>query len=159
MKQHSKSNSKNTTSKEQAKEFPGYPPYPAQDDITRNDKRVEGNLDDEFEQRNPKNASLPDKPANSNTDAPEAETEVEPGEFDVTGEDLEALGPVDLSLDLGEDEQLKQRTNPVDFAGEDLDIPGTSEDDPQEDIGSEDEENNSYSLGGDGHSDLEEGRQ
>jgi hypothetical protein len=33
----------------------------------------------------------------------------------------------------------------------DLDIPGSELDDQQEDIGSEDEENNYYSLGGDNH--------
>jgi len=38
----------------------------------------------------------------------------------------------------------------------DLDIPGSELDDSQEDIGSEDEENNYYSLGGDAHLDLEE---
>ena len=37
-----------------------------------------------------------------------------------------------------------------------LDIPGSELDDEQEDIGSEDEENNYYSLGGDNHNDLEE---
>ena len=37
-----------------------------------------------------------------------------------------------------------------------LDIPGSELDDEQEDIGSEDEENNFYSLGGDGHSGLDE---
>ena len=44
-----------------------------------------------------------------------------------------------------------------DESGEnDLDIPGSELDDLQEDIGSEDEENNYYSLGGDDHLDLEE---
>jgi len=38
----------------------------------------------------------------------------------------------------------------------DLDIPGSELDDFQEDIGSEDEENNYYSLGGDDHLDLVE---
>jgi hypothetical protein len=38
----------------------------------------------------------------------------------------------------------------------DLDIPGSELDDQQENIGSEDEENNYYSLGGDAHTDLEE---
>jgi hypothetical protein len=38
----------------------------------------------------------------------------------------------------------------------DLDIPGSELDDIQEDIGSEDEENNYYSLGGDDHEDMEE---
>jgi hypothetical protein len=39
---------------------------------------------------------------------------------------------------------------------EDLDIPGAELDDDQEIIGSEDEENNYYSIGGDNHNDLEE---
>ena len=43
-----------------------------------------------------------------------------------------------------------------DASGRDLDIPGTELDDNQEDIGSEDEENNYYSLGGDDHNNLEE---
>jgi hypothetical protein len=38
----------------------------------------------------------------------------------------------------------------------DLDIPGAELDDKQEEIGSEDEENNYYSIGGDNHNDLEE---
>jgi hypothetical protein len=40
--------------------------------------------------------------------------------------------------------------------GEDLDIPGAELDDAQEAIGSEDEENNYYSLGGDSKEGLEE---
>ena len=38
----------------------------------------------------------------------------------------------------------------------DLDIPGSELDDPDENIGEEDEENNLYSIGGDDHNDLEE---
>ena len=45
-----------------------------------------------------------------------------------------------------------------DVSGNDLDIPGSELDDEQENIGSEDEENNHYSLGGDNHNDLEEVR-
>lgn len=44
------------------------------------------------------------------------------------------------------------------FNEEDLDVPGAELDDAQEAIGSEDEENNYYSLGGDEHDDLEEDR-
>lgn len=75
---------------------------------------------------------------------------------DVTKEDLQVLGDDNLSMDMGEDEQLRNRVWPVDFAGEDLDIPGSEQDDRREEIGSEDEENNSYSLGGENHEDLEE---
>jgi hypothetical protein len=40
--------------------------------------------------------------------------------------------------------------------GSDLDIPGSELDDELEMIGSEDEENNYYSLGGDNHNNLDE---
>jgi hypothetical protein len=43
-----------------------------------------------------------------------------------------------------------------DVSGSDLDIPGAELDDLNEAIGSEDEENNHYSLGGDNHETLEE---
>ncbi|SRX55451.1 hypothetical protein [Aequorivita sp. CIP111184] len=43
-----------------------------------------------------------------------------------------------------------------DKSGDDLDIPGSELDDQQESVGSEDEENNYYSLGGDNHNDLDE---
>jgi len=74
-----------------------------------------------------------------------------PQEGDLTKDDLEALGPVDLSMDMGDDEELKHREFPVDFSGKDLDVPGSELDDKEEEIGEEDEENNSYSLGGDRH--------
>ncbi|AYB35758.1 hypothetical protein D4L85_29315 [Chryseolinea soli] len=77
-------------------------------------------------------------------------------ESDVTKDDLQALGDTELESDEGDDELLKKRIYPVDFSGEDLDIPGVEDDDASERIGSEDEENNSYSLGGDDHEDLEE---
>ncbi len=43
-----------------------------------------------------------------------------------------------------------------DYSASDLDIPGSELDDDDEAIGSEDEENNHYSLGGDNHNDLDE---
>lgn len=43
-----------------------------------------------------------------------------------------------------------------DMTGEDLDIPGVELDDQQENVGSEDEENNYYSIGGDEYGDLDE---
>lgn len=90
----------------------------------------------------------------------DSELDGEPvNESDVTEEDLQALGPKDLSMDMGEDEQLlKNRVWPVDMAGQDLDVPGSELDDDNEAIGSEDEENNNYSLGGDGVEDNMEGK-
>jgi hypothetical protein len=88
-------------------------------------------------------------------------TDFESDEGDVTEEDLEALGPKDLSMDMGEDERmLKNRTWPVDMAGKDLDVPGSegAGDTGDEAIGPEDEENDFYSLGGDRHEDNLEGK-
>lgn len=45
-----------------------------------------------------------------------------------------------------------------DVTGEDLDVPGSEADEAEENSGSEDEENNYYSLGGDNHNDLDEDR-
>ena len=47
------------------------------------------------------------------------------------------------------DEKLNEKDFKDDVSGGDLDIPGSELDDEQEQIGSEDEENNGYSLGGD----------
>jgi len=81
-------------------------------------------------------------------------------ESDVTEEDLQALGPKDLSMDMGEDEALKNRVWPVDMAAEDLDVPGVPDDNNElnQAIGPEDEENDFYSLGGDRHEDNLEGK-
>lgn len=51
---------------------------------------------------------------------------------------------------------MNEKNFKEDMSGDDLDIPGSELDDQQEKIGSEDEENNYYSLGGDNHNDLEE---
>lgn len=138
------------------KEFPGYPKYNADEDITRNATRVDENLDDEVltqvkHNKDPKVTSteIQTDAIDDSSDASSNADIEQKNEFNVTNEDLEALGPKDLSMDMGDDEQLKHRTRPVDFTASDLDIPGSELDDEQEENGSEDEENNSYSLGGD----------
>ena len=93
--------------------FPGYPLYPASEDIY--------NKSINEEDINPEDIS---KKKESN-------------ENDTTGANNE-----------------KDFTD--DVSGSDLDIPGAELDDKQEIVGSEDEENNLYSLGGDNHNDLEE---
>ena len=45
-----------------------------------------------------------------------------------------------------------------DKSGDDLDVPGSEQDNEQEAIGSEDEENNYYSISGDNYNDLDDGR-
>jgi hypothetical protein len=51
---------------------------------------------------------------------------------------------------------LNEKTSFNVVSGSDLDVPGSEEDDADEDIGEEDEENNPYSLGGDENSVNEE---
>jgi hypothetical protein len=94
-------------------EFPGYPAYPAGDDIFNKYQE----------------------------------------EKDVNPEDISKI------KDLNE---IASATNREDFtielSGSDLDVPGSELDDEMEEIGSEDEENNYYSLGGDNHTDLDENK-
>lgn len=71
----------------------------------------------------------------------------------------ENIDPTDISKSKTPNEPYGTK-NEKDFGdlvtGLDLDIPGSELDDQQENVGSEDEENNYYSLGGDNHDDLEE---
>ena len=90
-------------------------------------------------------------------DPSDMKVDLVPGnDADLTSDDMEALGASGLSQDMGDDEDLKHRVYPIDFSGNDLDIPGSELDDASEKIGSEDEENNPYSIGGDAHDKLEE---
>jgi hypothetical protein len=58
-----------------------------------------------------------------------------------------------------EEGTLNEKNFEEDMSGDDLDVPGSELDDQQEKVGSEDEENNYYSLGGDNHNDLDEDKQ
>lgn len=84
------------------------------------------------------------------------------------GEDIFNKGKEEQDLDPEYPEQLKtpnektRALNEKDFvedvSGGDLDIPGSELDDEMEEVGSEDEENNYYSLGGDNnHSEEQDG--
>ena len=140
-------------------EFPGYPHYPAKDDIMnqKDVDRVEADLDD-LSRANLTSSALPDKsvktpeanakrPAVGDMDDDNIVKEGVGAETDVTPDDLLALGEKDA--DFGRREALE-------VTGEDLDVPGAEADDANEDIGEEDEENNYYSLGGDAHENLDE---
>src|SRR3954466_13895591 len=71
-----------------------------------------------------------------------------PGE-DIYNQEIEEK---DIDPETGNKKQSPE--DPDNIPG--LDIPGAEMDDSQEDVGSEDEENNYYSLGGDDHDNLEE---
>jgi len=53
-------------------------------------------------------------------------------------------------------ENKEPNKNEKGFDSDELDVPGSELDDAQENIGSEDEENNYYSIGGDDHNNLDE---
>jgi hypothetical protein len=148
---------KNTKNKSD-EDLPGYPKYGAEEDITNKATRIDENLDDEVLTKVKHHEELKQPKINPDEGKEESEPTTK-NQFDVTEEDMEALGPKDLSLDMGDDEQLKHRNRPVDFTGEDLDVPGTELDDDQEERASEDEENNIYSLGGDEKNNLEESQE
>lgn len=58
--------------------------------------------------------------------------------------------------DINPDNRLTDKNSPELNLPFNLDVPGAELDDIQEEIGSEDEENNYYSIGGDDHSNLDE---
>lgn len=64
----------------------------------------------------------------------------------MAGEDDKARWDAMLDNEDADGERLNEK---VEVSGDDLDVPGSEEDDANEAIGEEDEENNSYSLGGD----------
>lgn len=69
------------------------------------------------------------------------------------------LNPEDISKNKVPNEKrgsMNEKSFDEDLSGDDLDVPGSELDDQQESVGSEDEENNYYSLGGDDHNDLDE---
>lgn len=66
------------------------------------------------------------------------------------------INPEDITKQKSPNEspgEMNEKDFNDDMSGDDLDVPGSELDDEQEDIGSEDEENNYYSLGGDNHDD------
>ena len=67
--------------------------------------------------------------------------------LDASGEDDEERGLHRAELDDRDDdgELLNEVTSATDNSGRDLDVPGSDDDNDMEDIGEEDEENNSYS--------------
>ena len=133
----------------QDQSFPGYPKYPASEDIVYRAKRVDMDLDGE---------EKPTSSTGEKTSAAHSGKHPNPhSPADVTKEDIKVLNAGEQNFE-GDDAVLKGRPYPVDFSGRDLDVPGSELDDRAEALGDEDEENNLYSLGGENHEDLEEDR-
>ena len=142
-------------------DFPGYPHYPAREDIMdqRNDYTRE-NIDVE---------NLPNSRNNTGVNqrfltgqnreraedamipgpATDDDLDIRPGtDADVSNDDLAALNASDAELGAPQNVSNEEMN--------DLDIPGSELDDENEALGEEDEENNYYSLGGDRHESQEE---
>ena len=74
-------------------------------------------------------------------------------------EEEKELDPEDITKKKTPNEKsgtMNEKNFKDDMSGSDLDVTVSELDDQQENIGSEDEENNYYSLGGDNHNDLDE---
>lgn len=76
----------------------------------------------------------------------------------ITEADLKALKEREENLrtDSGDDAILKNREHSVDFAGEDLDIPGRKQPNGSANLKLKDEENKLYSLGSEHNENLEQ---
>ena len=148
-------------------DFPGYPHYPAKDDIM--DQRTGSERVDAEIERMGSTANVAGMPQRflDGQDRHRAEQAITPqpgsgrddlqddlkiqmgNEADVDSDDLAALNSTDAEIG------TPQNVSNEDI-NTDVDIPGTDMDDSNEEVGEEDEENNYYSLGGDRHQSQEE---
>lgn len=141
-------------------DFPGYPHYPAKEDMM--DKRTDSHRVDMDVENIPSNRTGVSQRYMEGQDRDRAKEAMIPGpatdddlqlnmgnDADVNEDDLAALRSTDAEI--GTPQNVSN-----DDLNRDLDIPGSELDDANEEIGEEDEENNYYSLGGDRHGSLEE---
>lgn len=145
--------------KSDEKKLPGYPHYPAKDDLTQPNNN-NGRVENKQPRREPTDNLEEDPDTNivMGTDA------------DVTDEDLRMLDRADQGMAYGDDKNLidaslddededgdalNEEGFGEELSGADMDVPGSEADDADELLGEEDEENNYYSLGGDREDDRE----
>ncbi len=145
-------------------DFPGYPHYPAKEDILDPRNKVE-RVDLDLENMNRslgETAAIPNKATNTQPAVDELQKmedddlEIIQGtDADVTAEDLRLLEAENGEVIKVDDDMNLSGFESGDINGGDLDIPGSELDDENEAIGEEDEENNYYSLGADKEDALE----
>ena len=143
-------------------DFPGYPHYPAKEDIM--DQRTGAHKMDMDVENLPSsrnatgvsqrfvkgNATGDNDRITSKQGNEDDDLNLEMGtEGDVNDDDLEVLNSTDAEI--GTPQNISNED-----LNTDLDVPGSELDDDNESIGEEDEENNYYSLGGDRHEAQEE---
>ena len=124
-----KNKRKKSTNKSDS-EYPGYPKYPAREDIMNRGERV-----------------LLDESAKPIEGAESLDVENGVPPENIANDGTEPVNADPIDPEGNNDEELGKRIYPVDFTGKDLDVPGSELDDETEKTGNEDEENNLYSLG------------
>ncbi len=148
---------KNSNELKSLKDLPGYPHYNQNEDIYNNE--IESDIDPDSITSQKKISTYKKKTASANRI--KTFTEFEDEEMlDYVGplasdnkkdekdeEDNEISDEEEDMSDGGDDEIEENRVYPVDYSGDELDVPGSELDDENEEIGEEDEENNFYSLG------------
>ncbi len=166
-------------------DFPGYPHYPAKEDIMNpqnHTERIEANVEnlthDELQENGKKKVTTTPPAANPDDIEDSDDLGIVMGtEADVTAIDLANLGDKNRDFDMDEVEEIFSDASASAFSGteetvddfdsadlrdelnrtgDDLDISGGELDDADEEIGEEDEENNYYSLGGDRKDNIED---
>ena len=145
-------------------DFPGYPHYPAREDIMdqrTGSHKVDMDMENLASARNATGVSQRFVTAQEGQRNSERENQ-QPAEE--TNDDLDIRPGTDADVDDDDLEVLNSTNDEIglpqnvsnDDLDTDLDIPGSELDDDNESIGEEDEENNYYSLGGDRHEGQEE---
>lgn len=136
-------------------DFPGYPHYPAKEDIMdqrTGSHKVDMDMENMASARNATGVNQRNTKQDNRQSAEgnKEELNIRSGtESDVNEDDLAALNSTNDEIG------VPQNISNEDL-NTDLDIPGSELDDNNENIGEEDEENNYYSLGGDRHESQEE---
>lgn len=159
----SKKEVENSNDEKTDQDFPGYPHYPAKEDIM--DQRTDSHRVDVDVENIPVNKNttgvsqryLAGQDRNRTENAMEPQPGLGNDDLDIrrgTGSDVNSD---DLAVLNSTNDEIgvPQNVSTVEL-NSDLDIPGAELDDENENIGEEDEENNYYSLGGDRHEAQEE---
>ena len=142
------------------KAYPGYPHHPASEDITNNEQEVP--LNEETDPKRPLSEAGKPGMAPGETAPKKGDPLVTDDSTNVSAEERALLDESERGMDGSDDETaparahldetdmdgdpLNEAAGRENFLGDDLVVPGSELDDADENIGSEDEENNYYSL-------------
>jgi hypothetical protein len=149
-----KKNKKYPGEEKNKEDFPGYPHYKQEDDMMSKSgkgERVDINPDETTGKIYPLEIPKQNKNNKETIRKRKMINETEDINF-ISGNEADVSAEEKIMLE--NEGELKDKI----FSPSDLDVPGSELDDESEEIGSEDEENNYYSLGGDDKENLEENK-